>query len=156
MALSSCYAQRMELVDPMGLSVNPPQIHVSMQSDTDSDFAYELQQHLTRLLPRERGLDVIEGLSEDAWTLQLQLSSKQLLAEAPAFLLTGQQTASRMHLQYDLTMNLVGPDKQVKTHWDFTQSGDAQVDAVDQLKHELLDRLVARALQSLQPHYDYF
>jgi hypothetical protein len=127
-----------------------------VQSDTKPDFAYKLQQHLTRLLPRERGADVMDCPSDKAWTLQLQLSNKQLLAEAPAFLLTGQQASSRMHLQYDLAMDLVSPDKQVKTHWDFTQSGDAQVDAVSQLEHELLDRLVARALQSLQPRYSYF
>lgn len=155
-ALTGCYAQRMELVDPMGFSLNPQQIRVSVQSQTESDLAFKLQQHLTRLLPRERGVDVVDASTTGVWTLQIQLSSKQLLAEAPDFLLTGQPASARLHVQYDLAVDLVDPDQQVKTHWDLTQSGDAQIEAFAQLQHELLDRLIARTIQSLQPHYEYF
>lgn len=147
--LSGCFAQRLELEDPMGLPLAQPQLGVSV--DGTPQLAQQLQQELIQLLPRERQVQAQAGGGD--WQLKAELRQQRQLLEAPLTFF-GPVQASRVHMELALTVALSAPDGQVR-HWELVQRGDAQPAAEAQLTQELLRRLRDRLLRELQPRYVY-
>ncbi|HEY9842458.1 MAG: hypothetical protein ACAI44_24865 [Candidatus Sericytochromatia bacterium] len=158
LCLCGCYAQRLELDDPMGLPLAQPQLGVQILSQNAPELAFQLQSELLQLLPRERQVQSrsLESASSADWSLTAQLQQQRQMLEVPLPLLNGLNAAPRVRLELKLVAELKAPGAQSPAQrWELVQRGDARPDAEAALAQELLRNLRDRLLREMQAKYQY-
>lgn len=157
LSLSGCFAQRMELDDPMGLPLAEPVVQVEVLSQNEPALALQLQNELIQLLPRERQVRTQDGPTADGWALKIQLLSQHQQTALPVPLLNGLNAQPRTYLELKLAASLIAPAAKTAPdqHWEFVLRGDALPTAEAQLQQEMLRRLRDQLIQALQPRYKY-
>lgn len=160
--LSGCFAQRMELDDPLGLPLNQPQLGVQVQSAQSSQLALQFQKELVQLLPRERHVlaRALDAKAKADWVLKAELQVHRESLRLPVPLLDDLNAVPQVRVEVRLTATLTPPSDQTagsgtELHWDFVQRGDARPAAEKQLTQELLRALRDRLLLAMQPRYRY-
>lgn len=159
--LSACFAQRLELDDPLGLPLNRPDLAVRIASEQSPEMARQLQRELVSLLPRERHV-VAHAAGDpkartDGWQLQAVLEYRHEKLRLPLPLLDSLNATARVDVELRLSATLTPPkgDPHQPWRWENVQRGEARPDAEKQLTNELLRMLRDRLILDMQPKYVY-
>lgn len=161
--LSSCYAVRLELDDPMGLPWDGTVLSLAVSSPQQPQLAQQLATNLLQQLPRERHVRTVsaETICQQAeqsncpqadWQLAVSLEyQSQTYAGPPAFF-SPQPGPERLRVQMTLKATL-SDGKGHSQHFSWRQAGDALPAGHQKLEQQLLRILQQRLIQALQPHY---
>ncbi|MBF2055609.1 MAG: hypothetical protein IGS03_19325 [Candidatus Sericytochromatia bacterium] len=161
--LSSCYAVRLELDDPMGLPWDDTVLSLAVSSPQQPELAQQLASSLLQQLPRERHVRTVSAaaLCQQAeqndcsgadWQLAVSLDyQSQTYAGPPAFF-SPQPGPERLRVQMTLKASLSDAQGQAQ-HFSWTQAGDALPESRQKLEQQILRILQQRLIQALQPHY---
>lgn len=168
LSLSACYAQHLDLDDPMGLPLKTPSLTLDVEPVTSSPgsagtLTQQLETELRQTLPQERHVQVVAqaeqgqmtAAEKQAWHLHLRLRRQQQLLPTPAFFFGRDPLPPRVELALGLSLELRDPQGNLIQEQDFSQRGDAPADAVGKLEQQLLQILRHEVVQALQPHYVY-
>lgn len=165
--LSACYAQRLELNDPMGMPLSQATVALSVlpydlsnAESQESLLASQLEAELIQLLPRERHIKVVAACedycpSPQHWSLTFLLKRQEQQWEQPTIGWLPNPSRFRTQIALELQAELLNPEGQSVKTFQFKQKGDAQPEAKQKLESQLLHILRQRAIQELQPQYIY-
>lgn len=161
--LSSCYAVRLDLDDPMGLPWDGTVLSLAVSSPQQPQLAQQLANTLLQQLPRERH---VRTLAADAvctaaasadcvqadWQLAVSLDyQSQTYAGPPAFF-SPRPGPERLRIQMTLQATL-SDAKGRSEHFSWTQAGDTLPEGRQKLEGQILRILHQRLIQALQPRY---
>lgn len=165
--LSSCYALRLELDDPLGLPLSQPTLAVAvvpgsmdMVDDSETRLASQLEMELIEILSRERHVRIIAACNQSCpspgdWSLTFLLKRQESKWEQPPAFWLPESPKDRFLIALDLQAELLNPEGRSIKKFQLHQQGDASLEARGILEKQLLSLLRQRALQELQPQYIY-